>query len=600
MREIPAMLLRFALRILRFFGTLFLVGLSLLPLSALLLAYPAINPQESVLSDTVKPRRNWFIALLLSLQSLLLGAVILIVMLAVAVELTTMMMTPRILGDSGIFGNLARGFLGMKPATLPPETLAKMSPQLQYFFNTPLSDQLPVAMVEHWPVVLLIMYLLDIVFLAFIGRIPLSYNLRNVFVRWKVTGLTLAAFAFVIGLLVFMLGFVKGMNDLTENTGIPGNVFVLSEGAPDELFSNLGYGDLDNVDRVKAELDANDNALKKPIGVKTFQRDGKPVFLASRETYYVINQPIKGSNPPKRRFVQLRSLEDAEVGAKVHEIKLQSGEWFSRVGVDNSSRIQCVLGNGVAGTLGADVGKKSLEVGDEFEMGDMKWIVSGVMAAEGTTFGSEIWVQRFDRITKPFGKDRYTTLVMRVDDDNPKTQKFSSQALAAHLSKRYTQQKLKAFSEPDYYAELTKTNKQFLYAIIFIAAVMSIGGVFGMMTTMFASINQRIRDIGVLRLLGFKRWQLLVSFMLESLVIALIGGGIGTLSMFLFTQIFRPSATSTLSSGGGGGGKNFSVVVDVNFQIVIVGILLTLVMGRLGGLVPALSAMRMKVLDSLR
>ena len=71
---------------------------------------------------------------------------------------------------------------------------------------------------------------------------------------------------------------------------------------------------------------------------------------------------------------------------------------------------------------------------------------------------------------------------------------------------------MKAFSEPDYYAELTKTNKSmFLYVIIILAVIMSIGGVFGMMTTMFASINQRIRDIGVLRLLGFKRWQLLVS-----------------------------------------------------------------------------------------
>lgn len=565
---------------------LILVGFSLLPLSALLLAYPAINRQESVLSDTVKSTRSIPLILLNIVSSLFLGAIVILVMLALSIEFTTLMMNSKILPDTGIFGGIARGFLNMNP--------------FYAFSKTPFSDLLPVAMVEHWPVVLLFMYLLDILLLAFIGRIPLAYNIRNVVVRWKVTSLTLAAFAFVIGLLVFMLGFVKGMNDLTENTGIPGNVFVLSEGATDELFSNLGYGDLDNVDRVKTDLDADDEPLRKPIGVKTFQRDGKPVFLASRETYYVINQPIINSNPPKRRFVQLRSFDDVEVAAKVHEIKLQSGEWFTRIGVDNSSRIQCVLGNGVAKTLGADVGKKSMEVGDEFSMGDMTWIVTGVMAAEGTTFGSEIWVQRFDRITKPFGKERYTTLVMRVDDDNPKTQKQSSQAMAAHLSKRYTLQKLKAFSEPDYYAELTKTNKQFLYAIIGLAVVMAIGGVFGMMTTMFASINQRIRDIGVLRLLGFKRWQLLVSFMLESLVIALIGGGIGTFFVWAYAKIIGVSATSTLSSGGGGGGKNFAVQVDINLQIIIVGMLLTLMMGRLGGLVPAISAMRMKVLESLR
>ena len=91
-----------------------------------------------------------------------------------------------------------------------------------------------------------------------------AYNLRNV--DRAVEGdraLTLAAFAFVIGLLVFMLGFVKGMNDLTENTGIPGNVFVLSEGSTDELFSNLGYGDFDNVDRVEGRTRRTDDVPLK-------------------------------------------------------------------------------------------------------------------------------------------------------------------------------------------------------------------------------------------------------------------------------------------------------------------------------------------------
>ena len=128
---------------------------------------------------------------------------------------------------------------------------------------------------------------------------------------------------------------------------------------------------------------------------------------------------------------------------------------------------------------------------------------------------------------------------------------------------------------------------------------MAIGGVFGMMTTMFASIAQRIRDIGVLRLLGFKRWQVTVSFLLESLVIAVIGGAAGVLLAYLLAD--GKSSVSTLSSGGGGpGGKSVALTLNVDSQVAAVAMLFTLAMGRLGGLVPALSAMRLKILDSLR
>jgi ABC-type antimicrobial peptide transport system permease subunit len=217
------------------------------------------------------------------------------------------------------------------------------------------------------------------------------------------------------------------------------------------------------------------------------------------------------------------------------------------------------------------------------------------MKSEGTTFGSEVWVKRFNRITKPFGKENYTTLVLRTEQDTID----ASRAMAHHLSTRYTQQKLKAFAEPEYYAELTKTNNFFLTAVVIVAVVMAIGGVFGMMTTMFASIAQRIRDIGVLRLLGFKRWQVTVSFLLESLTIATLGGAVGCFLAWFFAD--GKSSVSTLSGGGGGpGGKSFALTIDVDAQVMALGMTFTLVMGRLGGLVPALSAMRMKILDSLR
>jgi len=586
-------------------GTVLVLAMSLLPLSALLLMFPAVNPSETVLSETTG-RESFLRRLGTRLFAILSGFVVLMALLAISTEAVTRFQEQTgtiFLSERGQFGQVARAmmpplsmFLG-KTTREREEALAAMPPEIRKLVDTPLHEQLPPAMVNYWPLVILGVYILDLLLLLMIGKVPLRYNLRNVRVRWLTNLMTCLAFTFVVGLLVFLLGFVSGMNNLTENTGVPGNVFVLSDGATDELFSNLGYGDLDNVERAFATQDTKDRFLASPVRVAKMTNDqGREVYQASRETYYSINQPIAGSDPPRRRFVSLRAIDDAEVAAKVHEVELYpGGRWFSAAGVDNQSRIQVVLGEGIAATLGSDVGRGRLQVGDEFVLGDLPCIITGIMKSEGKTFGSEIWVKKFSRITEPFGKPNYTTLVLRTEQNT----KEAATILAFHLSKRYTQQKLKAFAEPDYYAELTKTNNEFLVATVAVAVVMAIGGIFGMMTTMFASIAQRIRDIGVLRLLGFKRWQIMVSFMLESLCVASLGGLFGCLLIRVLAN--GAGSTSTLSGGGGGpGGKSVAITIDVNLEVMVLGMLFTLAMGRLGGLVPALSAMRLKILESLR
>jgi ABC-type antimicrobial peptide transport system permease subunit len=169
--------------------------------------------------------------------------------------------------------------------------------------------------------------------------------------------------------------------------------------------------------------------------------------------------------------------------------------------------------------------------------------------------------------------------------------------MAYHLRTRFTNPKVSAQTEMEYFNKQSETNKQFLFAIIFVAVIMAVGGIFGVMNTMFAAIAQRIKDIGVMRILGFKRWQILVSFLLESLGIALVGGLIGCAIGMLADGW---SATSSISSGGGGGGKTVILRLSVDSTVILTGILFTLVMGRLGGLIPALGAMRLRILESLR
>lgn len=574
--------------------TMLVLGLSLLPLSALLLAFPALASQESVLEDTVGRRRG-LLKFSKRIFAVLLGVSLLVVQLAIAVEATAQLPLP----ERGAYASIARGFLPAPMIMLgqtkreQEQQLKEMkpSPAMEAFFRTPLHEKLPKPMVQHWPVVMLFMYVLDVAVLLFIGRVPFAYNLRNLRVRWLTNGMTALAFLFVIGLLVFLLAFVNGMNDLIENTGVPGNVIVLSDGATDELFSNMELGAIDTLVSLEVDLDPNDRPIP-PVRLARDYVEGRDVPLGVAETYYVVNQPIPNTNPPRRRFVQLRTVNSPDLARLVHGIELlPGGQWFEPA---PRSPIGCVLGEGIAKKLGEDFGKPQLEPGDHFTLGDMTWRVYGVMKSEGTTVASEIWALRSSLIYIPLGKERITTIVLRTEQGTLE----AARAFAHHINERYTQQKLKAYAEPDYFAELTKTNNDFLAAIVVVAAVMAIGGVFGMMTTMFASIAQRIRDVGVLRLLGFKRWQILVSFMLESLLIAVAGGAAGCLLCWLFVD--GAAASSTISGGGGGGGKSFAITIRVNAEVVALGMLFAMMMGRLGGLVPALSAMRMSILDALK
>lgn len=680
---------QFARAILRLIGTLFVIGFSLLPLSALLVALPAVSPNEAVLTDTVKPTRSRLLRGARRVFAALAGAVVLVALLAFAVEVVSRLPLP----PGGPVGTLAKKVLGYsvadfpvlsaflfredpKPDTLPPGTVwltatelldkqkalrqaatrpnlnprdkreagekltqvdaeiaerSPNSPRLRLLLDPtlspilaePLWKLLPPALVEQWPFVFLIVYGTDLVLLLVIGKVPLTYNFRYLWVRRRDTALTAVAFTVVVALVVVLLAFVNGMYKLNETTGVPGNVLVMSEGSTDELFSNLARGgDIENaitttVDRDSKGRPVGPGGKGVNLGRAVFNPDGSftrlpadapkdlsgATHLASYESYLVLNQPVptKPGEPAKRRFLQLRAFLNVQVGSAVHNITLEpGGRWFTpnsveagAKGPDGLEYLQCCIGEGAAATLGEDAGKKRLVVGDTFELGERWWKVIGVMNTRGTTYGSEIWTGIENPIVREAGKgDKFTTIVLRMADDSDE----SARAMAYYLTEVVENVKLKAFSEPDYYKELTKTNEQFLTAIVMMAVIMAVGGIFGVMNTMFASIAARMKEVGVLRILGFKRWQILISFMIESLAIAFAGGLLGCVIGYLANGF---EAASTLS-GGQGGGKSVTLQMQVDVPIIATGLLFTLVMGRLGGLVPALSAMRMEILESLR
>jgi ABC-type lipoprotein release transport system permease subunit len=422
--------------------------------------------------------------------------------------------------------------------------------------------------------------------LLLIGRVPLAYNVNNLLVRWRTTLLTALAFTLVIALLVIMLAFVNGMARLTQGSGHPENVIVLSDGATDEAFSNMAYSDTDDVERISGVLS-----------------DEQGRRLCSKEVYIIATQelPAAAGETPRRRFVQVRGIENPLIASRVHSIELlPGGQWFSEAGVEQlpaaeagqepETAIQAVLGEGVARELGHDAKKEHLEVGDLFQLGPRKWIVRGIMQSSGSTFGSEIWAKG-SYVSQLYGKFVVSSMVLRTSDA------ATARAVAEDINTKFKKSALFAQVETAYYSKLSATNQQFLGAIIFVTIIMAIGGIFGVMNTMFAAISQRKKDIGVLRILGYARWQVLVSFFLESLVIALAGGVLGCV---LGSLVNGWTATSLVSAGQGGFGKTVVLKLVIDSNTLAAGLVLTLFMGALGGLVPSLTAMRLRPLESLK
>lgn len=472
---------------------------------------------------------------------------------------------------------------------------------------------LTAGLVVTLPLSIVLLFVLAAQLVGLLRRVPFTYNLRNLLVRWKTNILTTIAFICVVALLTFMLAFVNGMYYLTSNTGNPSNVFVLADGATDELFSNLGYGDV-------KEIALQPGVLK--------DEDGMP--LASWELYCVVNQPILVRKCPVcgdlvpvdrfgreliehgsprcegsgrsivgsrgRRLLQVRGIEDPAKSGKVHSIPLKVGNWFSQSGVQAlqgstsaEQAVQAVIGEGLSRELGPDAGKRALEVGDTFDLGPRKWVVTGIMDSSGSTFDSEIWA-KFQLVGQQFGKPTYTTCVLRTKDEEDAIK------LAQFLKTDYKKPAVSAQQETVYYAGLNTTNQQFLYATIVVMLIMAIGCAFGVMNTMFAAIAQRTKDIGVLRIIGYSRWQILTSFFMEALALAVFGGLIG---ISIGSLCHGLSATSNIASGPGGG-KSVVIKLVVDHYVILTGMGFSLFMGCVGGLIPALSAIRLKPLESLR
>jgi len=384
--------------------------------------------------------------------------------------------------------------------------------------------------------------------------IPLSYIARNLWVRRVTTLLTAGGMALVVYVFATVLMMSEGIRSTLVATGQADNVIVLRKGAGAEINSGISRGQAAIVESL--------------AGIAT-DATGRP--LLSKEPVVLNNLPKRGSGKPSNVTVRGSS----ELGLQLRPtLRLIEGRMF-RAG---SSEI--ITGRAVAqGFQGAGLGETLRFAGRD-------WTVVGVFDAGGSAFDSEIWGDS-EQMLQAFRRDAFSSVVFRLQDQA----QFEVIQAAIEADPRL---QLEAKPEIRFYAEQSEALATFISILgTSLSVVFSIGAIVGAMITMFAAVASRIGEIGTLRALGFRRGAVLLAFLGEALLLALVGGLMG-LGAAALMQTVNISTT------------NFQTFSELAFQfkltpaIVWKTLLFALFMGFLGGFIPAWRAARLTIVDCLR
>jgi putative ABC transport system permease protein len=384
--------------------------------------------------------------------------------------------------------------------------------------------------------------------------LPISYNVRNVIVRWKVTLLALSGIAMVVGVLIALTAMANGFSKALAATGSDENAIITQRGSASELSSGMSR---DNVSMISVDPRVKRDAQGRP--------------MASPEMIVIASLPKRGETTEVN--VTVRGVTQMAFAVR-QNVKLVEGRQFT------PGLYELVVGKKAADRY------EGLQVGGSIKLQRKTWNVVGIFTSEGSGFESEIWGD-YDALAPVFNRSNgYQSLTLRLADPGSLAQ------FDADLKANPSMQ-VQAQSELQYYAgQAGQTATVLTVLALFVGVIMGVGAVFGAMNTMYALVAARTREIGTLRALGFSRISILSSFMIESAFLALIGGLLGSILAL---------PINTLS--GATGGANFSQIAfdfrvsPVWLAIAVAGAVL---MGLVGGLLPAWRAARTPITAALR
>ena len=383
--------------------------------------------------------------------------------------------------------------------------------------------------------------------------IPITYNLRNLVVRKTTTLMTAIGIALTVAVLVGDLALVEGLSTAFKTTGHPLQALVLRKGANSEIGSSVTRTGFQTL-KAKAGISANSA--------------GEP--LASPEIVTVINLPSVDS--PAGMNVTLRGL--SQVGIEMREVSIQKGWWFQ------PGQRQIVVGKSVAKRY------PNAQPGMSLRFGRGEWQVVGVMDAGESAINSEIWGD-LNQISSDFNReDQLNSVLIRASDA------AAAKALVNSINDD-RQLNVSAQSEREYYERQTASGAPLQFFGILVAVIMAIGSTFAAMNTMYSAVARRAKEIGTLRVIGYARGSILLSFVVESLLLALIGGVLGC-------ALALPLNGVTTGIGSFVTFSEIAFNFRVSPQSMLVGIVVALIVGAIGGFFPARNAARKEILTALQ
>jgi len=385
--------------------------------------------------------------------------------------------------------------------------------------------------------------------------IPLVYNVRNVIQRPVGTLTTAAGIGLTVAILIAALALAIGFRTTLVTTGSPDKVVILRKGADSEISSGVGR---DEVEILRALPDV-------AIGP-----DGRPEFSAEM----VVVSNLKRIGQPGSSNVTLRGVDLASIGVRATP-QMVEGRMFAP-GTD-----EVVVGRRIAPRF------EHCAIGDKIVFQNRPFTVVGHFATGGSSLESEIWGDANVLMPVMHRENAYQVALFRMKDPS----RFDA---LKRLIERDPRLGVQADREDRFYTEQSAALTVVLSTVgVFITVIMSVGALFGAANTMFASIGARTREIATLLVLGFRPGAIMASFVIESVLIGLIGGVLGCLIALPINGI----TTST---------TNFQSFSEVAFAFrvtpftLLIGMVFAAGMGLVGGFLPALRASRQSLAAALR
>jgi len=383
--------------------------------------------------------------------------------------------------------------------------------------------------------------------------LPLKYNFRNLTVRKASTFATAFSIGLTVGVFLMVMALARGIDLTLSSSGEPLNLIVMREGSTAELNSSVSRENLNNLMYLDGVVREGDQPMVAPELLTLIYKARKGMSQGSNVT-------IRG------------------VGAMSHKLrtgfKTVAGRMFQ------PGLAEAVVSRRIAERF------QGLDVGDKFRIQATDYTVVGLFEAGGKAFESEAWVD-VNSLASATKRETFSFVLLRAKD----------QTALASLAKRITddqQLHLKALPERTFYEDQQGLASGALKGLaVFIALIMAVGAGFAGMNTMYAAVARRTKEIGTLRVLGFRRHSILIAFVLESLTIAVIGVAIGILLALPLNFVSTGTANFTTFSEIA---FNFRVTPELMLWALMFGVGI----GFLGSLLPSIRASRFKIVDALR